>query len=57
MLRPLSLPSWLELEPRQKTRFCAWLVENKGDPKKYKKGKRGANSGEAMSQDCLMVYA
>ena len=33
----------LELEPQQKNIFFAWLVKNKGNPKK---AKRGANSGE-----------
>ena len=30
-------PTWLELEPQQKNIFSAWLVENKGKPKKQTK--------------------
>ena len=34
--------SWLELGPQQKTRCFDWLVENKGDPQKSNKSKKGS---------------
>ena len=36
--------AWLELGPQQTNVFVAWLVENKGDPKKAKTWR--TNSGE-----------
>ena len=36
----------LDFGPQQEIIFFAWLVENKGNPKKQKQAKRGANSGE-----------
>ena len=41
--------TWLELGPQQICIYIymyAWLVDNKGNPKKAKKKHRGANSGE-----------